>query len=176
MYLIFAYQLKIHEFHCVLLFLQLHIFIFTIFQQFEKPAICLSDECDSVHCMPMWQRHTYVTCQCWSIRALTFFYSSLCSGFSLEHRTVPFTMASVLTRLTVKTSALVTPRPRLTICKLVSRNASANSASKFQINNQRRVLTLVGGSIVSIAALGAFIKFRSTANKANAMRKKSLVN
>lgn len=98
-----------------------------------------------------------------------------CSGFSLEHRTVPFTMASVLTRLTVKTSALVTPRPRLTLCKLVSRNASAQSASKFQNNNHRRVLTLVGGSIVSIAALGAFIKFRSTANKANAMRKKSLV-
>ncbi|KAH8420862.1 hypothetical protein KR222_006953 [Zaprionus bogoriensis] len=85
-------------------------------------------------------------------------------------------MANVVARLTVRTSALITPRPRWTLCKTLARNASSSNsaAAKYSHSYNRRWLTLVGGGVVSLAALAAFIKFRSNANKVNAMRKKSL--
>ncbi|XP_032596229.1 calcium uptake protein 3, mitochondrial isoform X5 [Drosophila grimshawi] len=85
-------------------------------------------------------------------------------------------MANVVTRLTVKTSALLTQQPSvINVYKSVCRNASNGFANKLPPRNNRRLLALVGGSVVSFAALAAFIRLRSSGNTANAMRsKKSL--
>ncbi|XP_034116634.1 calcium uptake protein 3, mitochondrial isoform X7 [Drosophila albomicans] len=83
-------------------------------------------------------------------------------------------MSNVLTRLTVQTSAFISSRQRLAVCKSLYRNVSYGYGTKLQPKNNRRLLSLLGYSAVSLAALGAFITFRSSVNKANAMRKKSL--
>ncbi|XP_060650428.1 calcium uptake protein 3, mitochondrial isoform X1 [Drosophila nasuta] len=83
-------------------------------------------------------------------------------------------MTNVLTRLTVQTSAFISTRQRLAVCKSLYRNVSYGYGTKLQPKNNRRLLSLLGYSAVSLAALGAFITFRSSVNKANAMRKKSL--
>ncbi|XP_062121966.1 calcium uptake protein 3, mitochondrial isoform X4 [Drosophila sulfurigaster albostrigata] len=83
-------------------------------------------------------------------------------------------MANVLTRLTVQTSAFISTRQRLAVCKSLYRNVSYGYGTKLQPKNNRRLLSLLGYSAVSLAAFGAFITFRSSINKANAMRKKSL--
>lgn len=85
-------------------------------------------------------------------------------------------MAKVVARLTLKTSAFLTQQSA-TVNKSCFRNVSTGFANKYQPrNNTRRLLVLVGGSFVSLAALTALIRLRSAANTANAMRKKSLVN
>ncbi|KRF78974.1 calcium uptake protein 3, mitochondrial isoform X6 [Drosophila virilis] len=83
-------------------------------------------------------------------------------------------MAKVVARLTVKSSALLTQRPSVTVYKACCRNASTGFANKLPPRNTHRLLVLVGGSVASLAALTAFIRLRSAANTANAMRKKSL--
>ncbi|XP_030562321.1 calcium uptake protein 3, mitochondrial isoform X5 [Drosophila novamexicana] len=83
-------------------------------------------------------------------------------------------MAKVVARLTVKSSALLTQRPSVTVYKACCRNASTDFANKLPPRNTHRLLVLVGGSVASLAALTAFIRLRSAANTANAMRKKSL--
>ncbi|XP_064552978.1 calcium uptake protein 3, mitochondrial isoform X3 [Drosophila montana] len=83
-------------------------------------------------------------------------------------------MAKVVARLTVKSSALLTQRQSLTVYKACCRNASTGFANKLPPRNTQRLLMLVGGSVASLAALTAFIRLRSAANTANAMRKKSL--
>ncbi|XP_034487193.1 calcium uptake protein 3, mitochondrial isoform X2 [Drosophila innubila] len=83
-------------------------------------------------------------------------------------------MANVVARLTVKSSAFITTRQRLAVCKSFYRNASFGYRPNLQPKNNRRLLSLLGCSAVSLAALAAFITFRSSVNKANAMRKKSL--
>ncbi|KAM8705391.1 hypothetical protein ACLKA7_009796 [Drosophila subpalustris] len=83
-------------------------------------------------------------------------------------------MANVVARLTAKTSAFITTRQRLAVYKSFYRNASFSYGSNLQPKNHRRLLSLLGCSAVSLAALAAFITFRSSVNKANAMRKKSL--
>ncbi|XP_017864038.1 PREDICTED: calcium uptake protein 3, mitochondrial isoform X2 [Drosophila arizonae] len=84
-------------------------------------------------------------------------------------------MAKVVARLTVKTSAFLTQQQSATVYKSCFRSVSTGFANKYQPrNNTRRLLVLVGGSFVSLAALTALIRLRSAANTANAMRKKSL--
>ncbi|XP_017965504.1 calcium uptake protein 3, mitochondrial isoform X6 [Drosophila navojoa] len=84
-------------------------------------------------------------------------------------------MAKVVARLTVKTSAFLTQQQSATVYKSCFRNVSTGFANKYHPRNStRRLLVLVGGSFVSLAALTALIRLRSAANTANAMRKKSL--
>ncbi|XP_030078662.1 calcium uptake protein 3, mitochondrial isoform X4 [Drosophila hydei] len=82
-------------------------------------------------------------------------------------------MAKVVARLTV--NAFLTQQHSATVYKSCFRNASTRLTNKYQPrNNTRRLMVLVGGSFVSLAALTAIIRLRSAANTANAMRKKSL--
>lgn len=80
-------------------------------------------------------------------------------------------MAGAVARLTVKSGALITQRSGVGVAVGRSVRFSSGSAQTGGIpgHKTRRLLTIVGGSAVSLAALAAFIKLRSAENPVNAV-------
>ncbi|XP_017007254.2 calcium uptake protein 3, mitochondrial isoform X12 [Drosophila takahashii] len=80
-------------------------------------------------------------------------------------------MASAVARLTVKSGAIIAQRPSVGVAvgRSVRFASSASQSSGIRGHKSRRLLTFVGGSAVSLAALAAFIKLRSAENPVNAV-------
>ncbi|XP_016960756.1 calcium uptake protein 3, mitochondrial isoform X12 [Drosophila biarmipes] len=80
-------------------------------------------------------------------------------------------MASAVARLTAKSGAIVAQRSSVgvTIGRSVRFASSSTQSIGIRGHKTRRLLTFVGGSAVSLAALAAFIKLRSAENPVNAV-------
>ncbi|XP_041633433.1 calcium uptake protein 3, mitochondrial isoform X5 [Drosophila kikkawai] len=80
-------------------------------------------------------------------------------------------MAGAVARLTVKSGSLITQRSGVGVSVARSVRFSSGSSQTGGIpgHKTRRLLTIVGGSTVSLAALAAFIKLRSAENPVNAV-------
>ncbi|KAH8359215.1 hypothetical protein KR093_005254 [Drosophila rubida] len=83
-------------------------------------------------------------------------------------------MASVLARLTFKTSALISTRQNLTVCKSFYKSARFGRPKKTQTIEYCRPISPLGYGAISLAAFGVLIAIRIYFNKANALKKKSL--
>ncbi|XP_037728736.1 calcium uptake protein 3, mitochondrial isoform X2 [Drosophila subpulchrella] len=80
-------------------------------------------------------------------------------------------MASAVARLTVKSGAIIAQRSCVGVAvgRSVRFASSSSQSSGIRGHKSRRLLTFVGGSAVSLAALAAFIKLRSAENPVNAV-------
>jgi len=80
-------------------------------------------------------------------------------------------MASAVAKLTVKTSAIIAQRSGVGVAvgRSVRFASSSSQSSGIRGHKSRSLLTFVGGSAVSLAALAAFIKLRSMENPVNAV-------
>eukprot|EP00099_Drosophila_melanogaster_P023151 NP_650833.1 uncharacterized protein Dmel_CG4662, isoform A [Drosophila melanogaster] len=80
-------------------------------------------------------------------------------------------MAGLAARLTVKNCTIIAQRSSVIVGVGRSARFSSSSSQMGRIpgHKTRRLLTIVGGSAVSLAALAAFIKLRSAENPVNAV-------
>ncbi|XP_036672545.3 calcium uptake protein 3, mitochondrial isoform X13 [Drosophila suzukii] len=80
-------------------------------------------------------------------------------------------MASAVAKLTVKTGAIIAQRSGVGVAvgRSVRFASSSSQSSGIRGHKSRSLLTFVGGSAVSLAALAAFIKLRSSENPVNAV-------
>nr|XP_036672544.1 calcium uptake protein 3, mitochondrial isoform X11 [Drosophila suzukii] len=80
-------------------------------------------------------------------------------------------MASAVAKLTVKTGAIIAQRSGVGVAvgRSVRFASSSSQSSGIRGHKSRSLLTFVGGSAVSLAALAAFIKLRSAENPVNAV-------
>ncbi|XP_017085021.2 calcium uptake protein 3, mitochondrial isoform X3 [Drosophila eugracilis] len=80
-------------------------------------------------------------------------------------------MASAVARLTVKSGTIIAHRSNVgaAIGRSVRLASNTSQSSRIPGHKTRRLLTFVGGSAVSLAALAAFIKLRSVENPVNAV-------
>lgn len=88
-------------------------------------------------------------------------------------------MAGLAARLTVKNCTIIAQRSSVIVGVGRSSRFSSSSSQMGRIpgHKTRRLLTIVGGSAVSLAALAAFIKLRSAENPVNAVSlKRRMVN
>ncbi|XP_015038428.1 calcium uptake protein 3, mitochondrial isoform X5 [Drosophila persimilis] len=79
-------------------------------------------------------------------------------------------MANLVARITVKTGALVTQRTNVgvTVCRYAKYSSGPVNTSGFS-KRTHRLLSLLGGSAISVAAVIAFIKLRALDNTVNAV-------
>ncbi|XP_017143651.1 calcium uptake protein 2, mitochondrial isoform X4 [Drosophila miranda] len=79
-------------------------------------------------------------------------------------------MANLVARITVKTGALVTQRTNVgvAVCRYAKYSNGPVNTSGFS-KRTHRLLSLLGGSAISVAAVIAFIKFRALDNTVNAV-------